>query len=162
MQRAQRPVPLAPHGSLHNYVPFYFGPRSPMLYTISRGNVQGYKGPQTEIVHLVSTVQSVNAAGLDYVFTDGHAIMALSRFYSLPVDLARIDWPLMQARDWFDDAQHPDRKRRRQAEFLVHQFVPWSAIIEVGVMTEPMQRVVQGLLGTASHPPVTVHRPWYY
>ena len=30
-QRAAKPVPCSAGGSLHDYVPFYFAPRSPML-----------------------------------------------------------------------------------------------------------------------------------
>lgn len=46
-RRAYRQVPFDPGGVLHDYVPFYFAPRSPMLYTISRGNVVGYEQGQT-------------------------------------------------------------------------------------------------------------------
>jgi hypothetical protein len=38
-RRAVRRIPIAPGGTLHDYVPLYFGPRSPMLYTINNGNV---------------------------------------------------------------------------------------------------------------------------
>ncbi len=40
-RRATRPVLCGPRGTLHDYVPFYFGRKSPMLYTISMGNVPG-------------------------------------------------------------------------------------------------------------------------
>jgi uncharacterized protein YwgA len=36
--RKQRRVPLAPFGRVADYVPFYFAPRSPMLYTLAKGN----------------------------------------------------------------------------------------------------------------------------
>ncbi|MBZ8182847.1 DUF4433 domain-containing protein [Oscillatoria salina IIICB1] len=39
-RRARKQVPCGAGGVLHDYVPFYFAPRSPMLYTINRGNVQ--------------------------------------------------------------------------------------------------------------------------
>lgn len=41
-RRARRAVPCAARGFVSDYVPFYFAPRSPMLYTINRGNVEGY------------------------------------------------------------------------------------------------------------------------
>lgn len=41
-RRAQRRVDHTPGGTLDEYVPFYFAPRSPMLYSIGRGNVEGY------------------------------------------------------------------------------------------------------------------------
>jgi hypothetical protein len=41
-RRATTYVPCGRGGVLHDYVPFYFAPRSPMLYTINRGNVEKY------------------------------------------------------------------------------------------------------------------------
>ena len=38
-RRSIKSVPCGVGGSLHDYVPFYFAPRSPMLYTIHRGNL---------------------------------------------------------------------------------------------------------------------------
>jgi len=35
-RRANKGVPCGPGGTLADYVPFYFAPRSPMLYTIWR------------------------------------------------------------------------------------------------------------------------------
>lgn len=42
------------------FVPFYFCPRSPMLFTVNRGNTGRPLGCQRAIVHLVSTL----AAGI--------------------------------------------------------------------------------------------------
>ena len=49
---------------LADYVPFYFAPRSPMLYAIYKCNVQDYTGSQEEIVYLVSTVEIATGLGL--------------------------------------------------------------------------------------------------
>jgi len=35
-RRKQRRVPLAPFGRVADYVPFYFAPRSPMLFTLAK------------------------------------------------------------------------------------------------------------------------------
>ena len=56
-RRAYTQVPCGPRGWLHDYVPFYFGVRSPMLFTISRGNVEGYDRDQEDVIYLVSTAQ---------------------------------------------------------------------------------------------------------
>lgn len=42
-RRANTRVPCGAGGVLHDYVPFYFAPRSPMLCTIHRGGVPGYE-----------------------------------------------------------------------------------------------------------------------
>jgi hypothetical protein len=41
-RRARRRVHLGAQGTLADYVPFYFAPRSPMLYAIHTGWVEGY------------------------------------------------------------------------------------------------------------------------
>lgn len=117
-RRLGKQVPLPPYGILHDYVPFYFAPRSPMLYTINQGNVTQYQDGQKQIIYLVSTVQQVLSEEIPFVFTDGHAIMSYSEFFNDPVDLKQIDWGIMSSRYWNDTTEYPDRKRKRQAEFL--------------------------------------------
>jgi hypothetical protein len=162
-RRARKIVPCGPGGNLHDYVPFYFGPRSPMLYTLSRGNVPGHTGGQRPVVHLVSFTQVVYTANRPAVFTDGHGIMDYTGHFTDPAHLGRIDWPLMTSRWWNPTIDDPDRRRRRQAEFLVHQQVPWGLITGIGVLDEQMQALVEQVLRGASHrPAVTVQRAWYY
>ena len=69
-RRLRKRVPLGPGGVLADYVPFYFAPRSPMLFTINKGNVEGYTGGQEPIVHLVSSTEAVDAEELEWVFTE--------------------------------------------------------------------------------------------
>lgn len=160
-RRARTIVPCGPGGTVHDYVPFFFAPRPPMLYAIKHGNVAG--AVHDEIVYLVTGVESVKAAGCSFVFTDGHAIMSFTEFYDDPADLDKVDWPLMRARMWHDTADDPDRKRRRQAEFLVHRLVPWEAILEIGVINDTMRTHVLQLLQKTDNPPVVRLRPdWYY
>jgi hypothetical protein len=162
-RRAHTRIPCGPRGMLHDYVPFYFGPRSPMLFTISRGNVEGFTGGQGSIVHLVSTVQAVRAAGLGFVFTDGHGIMAFTDFYDDLTLLDEVDWPLMRARYWADTDDDLDRKRRRQAEFLVHQRFPVGLIQEIGVMDRQRKAETEALLAACGLAiPVSVRPGWYY
>lgn len=162
-RRANRVVRLGPGGTLADYVPLYFAPRSPMLYAIHRNQVAGYRGGQADIVHLVSSAETVQAAGLPFVFTDGHADMEISSFFTNLNDLNHLDWRLMDSKYWHDTSSDGDRKRRRQAEFLVHRFFPWSLVTEVGVINRTAaERVHAALPGAAHVPVVSVHRDWYY
>jgi hypothetical protein len=157
------PVPLPPYGTVHDYVPFYFAPRSPMLYSIYRGNVDGYDGGQRPVVYLVSTVQTVEEAGLPYVFTDGHAIMRLSNYYNSVPDLCKIDWKIMRANFWADTEDDNDRCRRRQAEFLVHQFFPWDLFDEIVVYHGKIAKQVGRILQDSELiTRIRVNREWYY
>lgn len=163
-RRGRVQVPCAAGGTLHDYVPFYFAPRSPMLYAINRGNVEGYRDGQNPILHLVIDVNSLVECGLSFVFTDGHAVMAYSAFCddSSLLDYV-IDWDLMKSNYWFDTEDYPDRKRRRQAEFLVHEFCPWDFVIKIGVINSNIQNKVRNLLQQYDcRTPVNVYRNWYY
>ena len=98
-----------------------------------------------------------------YVFTDGHAEMDISDFYEDLANLKEIDWDIMKATYWRDTNEDNDRKRRRQAEFLVHNTLPWHCMTEVGVISPKVAAVVTAALATVAHKPtVAVHRDWYY
>lgn len=162
-RRSQKLVPLPPYRNLHDYVPFYFAPRSPMLYTINQGNVPQYQGGQKNIIYLVSTVQQVLLKNIPFVFTDGHAIINYSEFYNDIDDLNKIDWGIMNSHFWNDTVEFPDRKRKRQAEFLAFEFFPIDSILEIGVFNNALQnQVLEMLQGNASNIPINVHREWYY
>jgi hypothetical protein len=163
-RRLARTVSCNPGGFVGDYVPFYFAPRSPMLFAIHKGSVEGYAEGEQEVVHLFSTVEIVMATSLSWVFSDGHAEMApLTSFYNRLADLDKIDWEIMRSRYWFDSDEHPDRKRRRQAEFLVHDFFPWRLIRGIGVFGETTAIKVRAILENANHKPdVVVEREWYF
>jgi hypothetical protein len=162
-QRNFHDVPCGPKKNLHDYIPFYFAPRSPMLYSIHRGNVEGYDDGQEQVIHLCSKIETVYQAKRLFVFTDGHAIMNNSNFYDDLVDLDQIDWDIMEERYWADTLEDSDRKRRRQAEFLVYEFCPWELITHIGVMTTKIQEKVAQIVKKSSHQPnIKVHRNWYY
>ncbi len=164
-RRAFRKVPCGLGGVLHDYVPFYFAPRSPMLYTISRGNVVGYNQGQTPVIYLVSSAEAVEAADLPFVGADGHAVMEYTGFFDDLSSLEyEIDWEIMAANFWANDEDGDrDRKRRRQAEFLVHNFFPWRLVTKIGVINTTIQAQVQGILQNVNYkPPVRVYSNWYY
>lgn len=92
-RRERWPIPVAPGGVLADYVPFYFAPRSPMLFVIHRGGVEGLTDGQNPIVHLVAETDQVAQRGLTTVFTDRHAAVALARYSGdLRLLEERIDW----------------------------------------------------------------------
>ena len=56
--RRQRPISCGPGGTVHDYVAFYFGPRSPMLLQLHTGKVEGYDEGQEPLIYAVSTVET--------------------------------------------------------------------------------------------------------
>src|SRR4051812_35070924 len=72
-KRTHRPVPLAPGGTLEDYVPFYFTPFSPMLYNIKTGWGGIQQRPMRDIVVLTTALPLLQEKGVPFVFTDRHA-----------------------------------------------------------------------------------------
>lgn len=161
-KRAAKVVPCGPGGSLHDYVPFYFTKRSPMLYTIHRGNVP-CEGGQEHIIHLVTTAQQISALELGFAFTDGHGIMAYTDFYDDLDNLDEIDWDVIRSKSWCDTEEDGDRKRRKQAEFLIRDRCPWTAISHIVVRSQKRAKQVTGIIAHLPHQPRVVVAPlWYY
>lgn len=161
--RARKLVTCGMGGTLHDYVPFYFCPLSPMLYAISKNKVPGYVEGTRPLIFFVSSVQAIAQAGLPFVFTDGHGIMDYTGFYDDLNQLTQVDWPLMKSKMWNSTPADPDRKRRRSAEFLIHDFLPWHLVTYIGTRSPLIQATVSTLLSGIPHQPQVLVRPnWYY
>ena len=139
-------VPVEPGDTLTHYVPFYFGLKSPMLYQIYKGFEGVQKMEQREIIYLVSSIEQLQRIDKSFVFTDGHAIHQLTRFFNNPEDLMQLDWPVINASFWANDENDPDRKRKKQAECLVFGDVPTACIQYILVYDEAMKNQIQDLL----------------
>ena len=50
---------VGPGGCVGDYVPWYFGPRSPMMFTLGKNNYE-YKQGFDEVVYLVSSVSRLS------------------------------------------------------------------------------------------------------
>jgi ssDNA thymidine ADP-ribosyltransferase, DarT len=173
--RAQRTVPNPRGGLVHDFVPFYFAPRSPMLYAINRGSVTACDWRQEDIVHFETTVQAVTALNQAFVFYDRNATLAFSTPYT---DLARLDevvaWDLITeapqldgfCQYWQNNAANPryaDRMERRQAEFLVKTQVPLTCVTRLGVIDAVRQAEAQAVLAESGvYLQVDVMRSWYF
>jgi len=160
--RADRPI--AAGGVLGDYVPFYFTNRSPMLHAIKQGGVAGYTGGQAEIIDLVTSVErAVASRERRWFFTDGHAVERITEFLTDTEHLTKIDWVVINSSSWGNSDDDPDRKRRKQAEFLVNPSVPWNWFDRIGVIDSPMKRRVEGVIARFEHQPRVVVKPsWYY
>lgn len=158
-RRMRHPVSVAAGGTLGNYVPFNFCPRSVMLYVVSQGH-ENYREGQQSIVHLVSSIDAIRATGRTWLFTDRHADLGYANQYDTLDKLGEVDWAVMPLRQWGGDQEV---KEKRQAEFLVHDWCPWEAIEVIGVIDQAVATRVEAALAGADHRPrVVVHRGWYY
>ena len=130
-KRRTHPVPIAPGGTLADYVPFYFTPASVMLFNIKTGYNGVAKRPNSDIAILVSSLPKLRASGVPFVFTNGHAYMQETDYFNDLRDLDRIDWGILQRRDVRRDTDDPGKLGRYQAEALAHRLVPVSALLGI-------------------------------
>jgi hypothetical protein len=158
------PISLPPRGFVADYVPFYFAPRSPMLYKLARGGVPTYSDGQDPLIYLVSTVEAVDAAGLPWLFSDGNCAAAVTQLYNDLDDLDTVvDWEVMAATIWKNTADDPDRMRRRMAEFLVYERLPLPLLMGVVVRGPHVKEQVETVLDKhGATLPVGIRPRWYF
>ena len=164
-KRRQFIIPCGPGGTIHDYVPFYFGPWSPMMLNLKTGRVPGYNEGQTPLIFLVSTAQAIEQAGLPFVFSDGHGLAVFSAWFDDLSALDQLDWKVIVAKYWADSMEDLDRKRRKQAEFLVYRSLAWDLIQSITVIDAGRKAQVEDMLARypdAHHPPVNIKRDWYF
>ncbi len=161
-RRKLLPVPCHPATRIGDYVPFYFCPRSVMLYVIFRRNHPGltYTSGQVPIVHLEADLHTVvewaDGQRVPWAFTLSNAAKSEAEFRRRLDDLSDVNWDAVKASDWNGPLKEP-----KQAEFLVHRRLPWSLIERIGVMDERVaRRVLQVTAGAAVR--VEVRGAWYY
>ncbi len=107
-----------------DYIPFYFGPRTPMLYVIQNGLNNVKQQNPSDIVYCVISLQDIINSKIDCVFTDGHALDKISRVYPCS-QLSQIDqiinYDSVYATFW---NTAPDLKRKKEAELLLKNDLP--------------------------------------
>ena len=162
-RRKRLPVSCHPGTCVGDYVPFYFCPRSVMLYVISRGNHSSltYRGGQAPIVHLETDLHAVVewADGQDnrWAFSLSNAAERYAEFRCRLADLNEVNWEAVAAPQWVGDY-----KAAKQAEFLVHGHVPWSLIERIGVLSGPAADRVSEITSGTARVRVEVRPEWYY
>ncbi|OKY74007.1 MAG: hypothetical protein BM485_15410 [Desulfobulbaceae bacterium DB1] len=144
-KRQYRDVPINPGGTLSDYIPFYFTPFSPMMYNIKTGYAGITKVPNEKVVIFVSSLHKLNQMENPFVFTDRHAYLLSAQFYSELVDLERIDWPLLQSRNFQRDPDDPGKLERYQAEALIYQHLPIEKFIGAVCYTDQGLNHIQKL-----------------
>ncbi|MCP1557833.1 UNVERIFIED_ORG: hypothetical protein M2438_001917 [Methylobacterium sp. SuP10 SLI 274] len=173
-RRANKAVTAGKGGVLHDYVPFYFAPRSPMLRAIDGGRVEGCSYRQDDIVHLRASLRKVIDAKLPFVFYDINAAVFNARCFDDLAHLGEIDWELFFERPTLDgyckywnnvhaNQRYVSRMETRQAEFLIHTAFPLNLVDEVVVRTQPAAAAVQKLVRDAGwHVNVRAQPLWYF
>ena len=164
-QRRLTELTLSSHPDLHvgDCVPFYFCPRSVMLYLMYQGNHPDlvYRGGQDPIIHLEADLHAV----VDWANQEdgaGHlpCRTQASYYFEDRSDLSQldeIDWDAVQARQW------QNCKERKQAEFLLEHSFPFQLVERIGVRSRTQYQQVVNTLPVGGHQPnVEICTDWYY
>jgi hypothetical protein len=161
----ERDVTCHPGTKVGEFVPFYFCPRSVMLYLIHKQNHPGlaYRGGQRPILHLEVDLHEVVAWAesqrLPWAFTDRNAGSVFFQAFRNPAELDRLNWEHIASVDF----RNALVKEAKQAEFLVYRSFPWTLVRSIGVIDAGIARRVREILVDAGHQPdVQVERGWYY
>lgn len=174
--RAARQVINPPGGSVHEYVPFYFAPRSPMLSAIHHGRVTGCQYKQEDIVHFELIARHAVEEGMkEFVFYDRNATKDYSKAYTDPAALKDVvDWEILTEaptldgfckyfHDQHDNPRYIDRMEKRQAEFLIKYLVPVAWFSRIGVISETKTQEVRSLVERFEvNLRVDVMTDWYF
>jgi len=148
------------------YVPFYFCPRSIMLYILHMGNrvdLTHYHRGQAPVLHLQADMDAAinwaNQNGVSWAFSDRNAGSYCADFYNSRDDLDKINWEAVESTNFRD----PLVKEGKQAEFLLHNSCPWGLVEKIGVFNERIRNQTIDILQAARHKPVvTIEKAWYY
>jgi hypothetical protein len=145
------------------YVPFYFCPRSIMLYILYMGNHPDitYHGGQRPILHLQAdletTVQWAEERGIRWAFSDRNAGEYFAQFYNSLDNLNKINWSAVEATDFRDMLV----KEGKQAEFLMYESFPLELVEKIGICDSRIRDQVVQKLDDISIP-VSIETNWYY
>jgi hypothetical protein len=111
-------IPCCDDRFVGEFVPFYYCPRSPMLFTINMGRTGLPVGSQNQIIHLVSTVNIGVNLGNAWAISDGNAGAFHTSFSDNLSDLSALEWDAINAHYW-SNCVH-----QKAAEFLVADQFP--------------------------------------
>lgn len=161
--RSSKHIDIRPYGNFTDYVAFYFGVRSPMLYEIQKGyNGVTKRNPQ-EIIYLVTTFENITKKECQYLFSDGHGYHLMSQFFNDEDSLEEVDWDTVNLVRWNDTENDPDRKRRKQAEFLVFNELEFTALVAIAVYNETVKNEILAKFAEYDVTCKVIVKPnWYY
>ena len=163
-RRMRLPVGCHKGTTVGQYVPFFYCPRSVMLYQIhvGHGNLR-YSAGERRIVHLEFSIHGVVSwathHGVPWAVADGNASIISTRFTTGARSFDTLDAAAINATHWAER----EVKQRKMAEFLVFGAVPWRLVARIGVADNDVKTEVATSLAHHQHVPTIDVRPeWYY
>ena len=171
IKQRRRYLPVNSHPDLYvgDCVPFYFCPRSIMLYVIAHRDHLNlvYRGGQGPIIHLEAdlkqTVAWADEHDQRWAFTLSNAAVSGSIDRNDLTRLDEIDWEAVHATIKWDAGIERSIMEGKQAEFLVEHRFPWTLVTRIGVRSQRICQQAMAALAIAAHKPrVGIKQQWYY
>lgn len=148
--------------SIGDYIPFYFGPRSPMLYIVQKGSSTVRQQRAEDIVYCAVSIETVISENLKGFFTDGHALSRMTQIHKIGKlkDIDQyVDYSDVYSTCW-GYADDTDLKRRKEAELLLADDLPPEMIAGYVVCNEQVrQRLIEMGINEQK---VAVRAAYYY
>lgn len=127
-----------------DYVPFYFAPRSPMMYRQLNNN----KIKNETTIYLVANARYLSSK-YEWCCSDINAAIFHASFFNTWEELLKnIDWNLMRSKYWKNTEEYPDRKERRMAEFLVYKQVDFIDFLGIAVYNDDIRDKILACFGS--------------
>lgn len=168
-RRLGLPIDCRPGLCVGDCVPFYFCPRSIMLYLIFCANHEEltYRGGQAPIVHLEcdfhEAVAWANSAGRRWAFTLSNAGAYYFEDRCAIGELEEVNWEAVKTNRWSGNGISRSVKEGKQAEFLMEESLPWHLVERIGIHSiAHSQAVADAMHGARHRPVVEIKRDWYY
>ncbi len=148
--------------TIHDFVPFYFCYKTPMLYPV----LHKYGKSRDEIIYLVACTNKIVDSGKEFVITDCNATLGYAlRYYDIKY-LDKLDWDAINTKYWGsqnDPSGH--LKQYKMAEFLVRDSLNWDYINKIAVYSEESHDKVEKIMDQYDlklRKKITINRDWYY
>ena len=152
LRRGATDVPIGNRGTLHDYVPLFFGARPTMLYPVR------YRVSQSSIFYLIVdwTVLSLDTT----VFTDGNASTGGTEYFQGIENLGRVDQTVAGA-IWWNTSD--EVRRKKAAEVLVWEHLEIDHVKIMAVMNDEAKARAEAMIRARKLDiPVVVAPEFYY
>lgn len=171
-RRLSLPASCHPGLNVGDCVPFYFCPRSIMLFVIHCANNAEltYRGGQGPIVHLEADLGAVVTWAKQqqrrWAFSLSNAGASYAQFKSSLSELHHVDWDAVASNNFSAGSYTPSGnqvKEGKQAEFLLHNDFPWSLVQRIGVASQSIALQAHAAIANAAHKPqISIQSSWYF
>lgn len=138
-RRSTMKINCGPKGVVHDYVPFYFTKRSPMLLgVVKKKNVD-----QESIIYLAVPIKYIENESV--IFTNASAnTNTAPKFYDNPSNLDELNWEVID--NWVWNPKNESLRQQKMAELLIHNEIKIEKIAHIITWDEDKKREVDLLL----------------